>query len=131
VRSIRSDSACPDLDGAADVDLSFGDQGQFFRRQALEKIGGFPDMMLMEDVELSIRLKSISRPLFVHRGVLVSRRRWQHKHFGQNVWLVIRLFLRYLLERRFLGVEGVRTNYYKRYYQKPEGSRSGVAKDLQ
>jgi len=110
--------------------ISFGDQGQFVRRQALEKIGGFPGMMLMEDVELSMRLKSISRPLFVHRGVLVSRRRWQHKHFGQNVWLVIRLFLGYLLERRFFGVEGVRTNYYKKYYQKPEGSGSGVAKDL-
>ncbi len=111
--------------------ISFGDQGQFVRRQALEKIGGFPDMMLMEDVELSMRLKSISRPLFVHKGVLVSQRRWQHKHYGQNVWLVIRLFLRYLLERRFLDVVGLRTNYYQKYYQKPERSRSGVAKDLQ
>jgi rSAM/selenodomain-associated transferase 2 len=99
--------------------ISFGDQGQFVRRQALKKIGGFPDMMLMEDVELSMRLKSFSRPLFVRRGILVSWRRWQHKHFGQNVWLVIRLFLRYLLERRFLGAQGVRTNYYKKYYQKP------------
>ena len=111
--------------------ISFGDQGQFVRRQALERIGGFPDKMLMEDVELSMRLKSIGRPLLVPRGILVSRRRWQHKHFGQNVCLVIRLFLRYLLERRFFGAEGVRTNYYKRYYQKPEGSKSGVAKDLQ
>ncbi|MBD3307421.1 glycosyltransferase, partial [candidate division KSB3 bacterium] len=38
--------------------IAFGDQAQFFRREALPLIGGFPDLMLMEDVELSLRLKA-------------------------------------------------------------------------
>jgi hypothetical protein len=35
--------------------LSFGDQGQFFRRAAIIAGGGFPNLPLMEDVELSLR----------------------------------------------------------------------------
>ena len=35
--------------------ISFGDQGQFFRLAALKDIGGFPAMMLMENVEFSLR----------------------------------------------------------------------------
>jgi rSAM/selenodomain-associated transferase 2 len=96
--------------------ISFGDQGQFFRRDALEKMGGFPDMMLMEDVELSLRLKRFGRPLFVRRGVCVSQRRWVRRGFMKNVWRVVTLFIQYLIERRMNGTEGIRTNYYRKYY---------------
>ena len=44
--------------------ISFGDQAQFFRKAALDSVGGFPPMMLMEDVELSMRLKEIGRTVF-------------------------------------------------------------------
>lgn len=96
--------------------ISFGDQGQFFRRDALKKMGGFPDMMLMEDVELSLRLKRFGRPLFVRRGVCVSQRRWVRRGFMKNVWRVVTLFIRYLIERRMNGAAGVRTDYYRKYY---------------
>lgn len=96
--------------------ISFGDQGQFFRRDALEMMGGFPDMMLMEDVELSLRLKQFGRPLFIGRGVHVSQRRWVRRGFVKNIWKVLTLFTRFLLERRMQGAAGVRTDYYRRYY---------------
>jgi rSAM/selenodomain-associated transferase 2 len=96
--------------------ISFGDQGQFFRRDALNMMGGFPDMMLMEDVELSLRLKQFGRPLFIRRGVCVSQRRWVRRGFAKNLWKVLTLFIRYLVERRMNGAAGIRTDYYRRYY---------------
>jgi rSAM/selenodomain-associated transferase 2 len=96
--------------------ISFGDQGQFFRRDALKKMGGFPDMMLMEDVELSIRMMRFGRPLFVRRGVQVSQRRWVRRGFTGNFWKVVTLFIRYLVERRVNGRAGIRTDYYRKYY---------------
>jgi hypothetical protein len=98
--------------------ISFGDQGQFFRREALANMGGFPAMMLMEDVELSLRLKRMGHPLFIRQGVRVSPRRWAHRGVAGNVWLVLKLFVGYLVERRLRGSEGVRKDYYRHYYGK-------------
>ncbi|MGD9331175.1 MAG: TIGR04283 family arsenosugar biosynthesis glycosyltransferase [Desulfobacterales bacterium] len=98
--------------------ISFGDQGQFFRREALANMGGFPAMMLMEDVELSLRLKRMGHPLFIRQGVRVSSRRWAHRGVAGNVWLVLKLFVGYLVERRLRGSEGVRKDYYRHYYGK-------------
>ena len=45
--------------------ISFGDQAQFFRIEALDQLGGFPKLILMEDVELSLRLKQTGRLLLL------------------------------------------------------------------
>ena len=44
--------------------ISTGDQCQFVKREVFEQIGGFADIPLMEDIELSKRLKRQSRPLY-------------------------------------------------------------------
>jgi hypothetical protein len=36
--------------------IAFGDQAQFVRRDALPLLGGFPDLMLMEDVECNFSI---------------------------------------------------------------------------
>ena len=96
---------------------AFGDQAQFVRAAALSEIGGFPGLMLMEDVELSLRLKTLGRPLFLDAGVVVSPRRWQEGAFLQNLRLVVSLFFCYLFERRFgRTLDGER--YYRKYYGK-------------
>jgi len=97
--------------------ISFGDQGQFFRRAALKEMGGFPDMKLMEDVELSMRLKHFGRPLFIENGVQVSPRRWDTRGYSSYIRLVLQLFLSYLVERRFNGAADIRTDYYRKYYK--------------
>jgi len=38
-----------------------GDQGMFIRRETLSAIGGVPDVELMEDFELSRRLRQVGR----------------------------------------------------------------------
>ena len=97
--------------------VSFGDQAQFFRAEALDAIGGFPSMMLMEDVELSLRLKEVGRLVFLHDGILVSGRRWQGKKFSYKLMTVFRLFPRYLIERRFRRTDRINQHYYNIYYQ--------------
>jgi rSAM/selenodomain-associated transferase 2 len=96
--------------------VSFGDQAQFFRREAIDDMGGFPSMMLMEDVELSIRLKELGRLVYLRRGIVVSARRWQGKQFSGNLMTVLHLFPRYLVERRFCRADELNRKYYDFYY---------------
>jgi GT2 family glycosyltransferase len=96
--------------------ISFGDQAQFVRADALKRIGGFPGLMLMEDVELSLRLKPCGGMVYLGPGVSVSGRRWQAGRFLVNLRTVVGLFFRYLLERR-LGVRMDAERYYRAYYR--------------
>lgn len=54
-----------------------GDQAMFVRRDAFVLLGGFAPIPLMEDVELSARLKWIDRPWRIRVPVLTSSRRWE------------------------------------------------------
>jgi len=101
--------------------ISFGDQCQFFRRKALERMGGFPDQLLMEDVELSLRMKQAGPLCFIPDGVEVSKRRWEREGFWQNVRTVLILCLRYLVQRRMMASEPGGEYYYRRYYHKESG----------
>ncbi|CAB1064373.1 hypothetical protein D1BOALGB6SA_9165 [Olavius sp. associated proteobacterium Delta 1] len=96
--------------------ISFGDQAQFFRREALGHMGGFPPMMLMEDVELSLRLKEVGRLVYLRDGIVVSDRRWSDSRFAGNFRTVIYLFTRYLIERRWGTVNRSMRKYYEIYY---------------
>jgi glycosyl transferase family 2 len=96
--------------------ISFGDQGQFFRMAALSRIGGFPAQLLMEDVELSFRLKEAGPQVFLPDGIHVSGRRWDIKAFFPSVFKVLHLFGVYLVERRFGSLDPLASRYYKQYY---------------
>ncbi len=78
--------------------IATGDQGLFMTRKMFEGIGGFPDQPLMEDVEISTRLKSISPPACLAARIQTSGRRWE-KH---GVWKTI-LLMWWLRLRYFLG----------------------------
>ena len=96
--------------------ISFGDQAQFFRVEVLDQPGGFPELMLMEDVELSLRLKQTGRLLFLKDRVTASGRRWQTGSFSLNFFKVIRLSILYLIERRLGMVKECAQKYYIDYY---------------
>ena len=101
------------------VGISFGDQGQFFRKEALGMIGGYPNQMIMEDVELSLRLRENGATKYIPRGIVVSQRRWERIGFIKNFCKVVRLCLRYLVQRRLgMGHEDMK-NFYKSYYGSP------------
>lgn len=56
--------------------IAYGDQAIFVARETFNAIGGFPDQPLMEDVELSRRLRRRGAMPLVPREVMVSGRRF-------------------------------------------------------
>lgn len=57
--------------------LPYGDQAPFVRRTAFEAVGGYPEQPLMEDLELSRRLRRVGTLARVPARVLVSGRRFE------------------------------------------------------
>lgn len=70
----------------AAVGQSYGDQCQFFRRAMLATIGGFPAQPILEDVELSARMRSLGRPAFLNCPVTVSPRRFERLGLVRTLW---------------------------------------------
>lgn len=104
--------------------ISFGDQVQFFRKTILNSIGGYPDLMLMEDVELSGRLRQAGRLSFLRKGVIVSSRRWDAVNPIVNIVHVVTLCFSYLIQRR-AGVSASDARaLYIRYYRPLVRARS-------
>lgn len=56
---------------------AYGDQGIFVRREVFERLGGFPDLRLMEDLFLMKRLKREGRFVLLNAKIHISARRWQ------------------------------------------------------
>ena len=56
--------------------LPYGDQALFVRRDAFQRVGGFPAQPLFEDIEMSRRLRSVGRVQTLHAQVCVSGRRF-------------------------------------------------------
>ncbi len=103
--------------------ISFGNQAQFFRKEALEIIGGYPNLMFMEDVELAMRLKEKGLLYFIPRGVVVSNRRWDKLGFWSNFKRTVKICLVYLIKRRLGTGDETGRSFYEQYYvviQDPE-----------
>jgi len=77
--------------------ISTGDQAMFIRRNLFESLGGFPEQPLMEDIELSRRLKRQGRIVCLSQKVASSGRRWQKHGVLRTVLLMWRLRLLYWL----------------------------------
>ena len=56
-----------------------GDQGMYVHRDLIEEIGGIPQQTLMEDIELSKRLKRHSPPRCQRLKLITSARRWENR----------------------------------------------------
>jgi rSAM/selenodomain-associated transferase 2 len=90
--------------------VASGDQGLFVERAAFEALGGYADIALMEDLELSRRLKRLARPLCLRPPLSTSSRRWERQGVWRTVLLMWRLRLAYYcgaspdqLARRYHG----------------------------
>ena len=77
--------------------IATGDQAIFVRRAVFEGIGGFPDQPLMEDIELSTRLRRHHRPVCLRARVVTSGRRWDRHGVWRTIVLMWSLRLRYWL----------------------------------
>lgn len=71
--------------------IATGDQCIFVRRLLFERLGGFRDQPLMEDVELSDRLRQRSPPACLRARVTTSGRRWERRGVWRTILLMWRL----------------------------------------
>nr|NIS74896.1 glycosyltransferase [Deltaproteobacteria bacterium] len=55
--------------------IVYGDQGIFMRKGMFHRLGGYADIPLMEDIEISMRLKKAGRIDLVQPPILASPRR--------------------------------------------------------
>jgi rSAM/selenodomain-associated transferase 2 len=77
----------------------FGDQAMFVRREVFEALGGFPDIPIMEDLELSRRLARMGRLVVLPASVTASARRFVE----HGTWSMI-VYMQALRVLYFLGV---------------------------
>lgn len=71
--------------------IATGDQAMFMTRAAFQKIDGFPEQALMEDIEISKRLRQLSRPVCIASPVITSGRRWETRGVWKTIFLMWRL----------------------------------------
>ena len=87
-----------------------GDQGMFLHRDLLAGIGGLPEQPLMEDIELSRRLRAVATFAAPALALETSARRWHERGVLRTVVVMWWLRLRYWagadperLARRYYG----------------------------
>jgi len=93
--------------------LPYGDQAQFFRKDYFERLGGFADIPLMEDVEIMQRVKKRKDRCRIYpEKVFTSARRWEKEGIvccTLRNWMLISLYS--------LGVPPSRlAGYYRRHH---------------
>ena len=62
--------------------VPYGDQGLFVRRSVFERLGGYPEWPLLEDLEFGRRLKADGKVMILSDPVTVSSRRWDKEGIG-------------------------------------------------
>ena len=77
--------------------INTGDHAIFISRDLFNAIGGFKEIPLMEDIELSKRLKKIAQPVCLRHKVITSSRRWEEGGIIKTVLMMWILRLRYYL----------------------------------
>jgi len=75
--------------------IATGDQAIFMTRAAFDAVGGFPEQPLMEDIEISRRLRRLGRPACLRTRVTTSGRRWETRGIWRTIVLMWRLRLLY------------------------------------
>lgn len=99
------------VDGSTEVrsNIATGDQGIFAARELLEQVGGVPNQLLMEDIELSLRLRRLAPPVCLTARLQTSRRRWEKYGLVDVTLQMARLRLAYYLGA---SAEALAERYY-------------------
>lgn len=79
--------------------IATGDQVVFIEKELFEKVNGFKQIPLMEDIEISKALKKYSRPICIKNKVITSSRRWELNGYWKTITLMWKIRLLY-----FFGV---------------------------
>ena len=75
--------------------IATGDQAIFVRPALFERVGGYADLPLMEDIDLCKRLRACCAPACLRQRVSTSGRRWERRGVWRTIILMWRLRWRY------------------------------------
>ncbi|HYG65706.1 MAG TPA: TIGR04283 family arsenosugar biosynthesis glycosyltransferase [Thermoanaerobaculia bacterium] len=78
------------------VRVPLGDQAQFVTRQAFERLGGFQEWPILEDLDFAVRLRRSGKAVLVEDFVTTGARRFVEQGAVRTVatnWLIWLLFL--------------------------------------
>lgn len=73
----------------------YGDSGIFLARADFEKIGGFPDVPILEEMEFSKCLRKLGKTTLIVPHIHLSARRWEARGIVRttlNNWLITLLY---------------------------------------
>lgn len=73
-----------------------GDQALFVRREVFRRMGGFPDIPLMEDIAFCRTLKHLGDVACLRSRVVTSARRWESEGLWRTIFRMWTLKLLYL-----------------------------------
>ena len=71
--------------------IATGDQAIFVGRELFERIGGYAELPLMEDIDLCKRLRARAAPACLRQRVWTSGRRWERHGVWRTIILMWRL----------------------------------------
>ncbi|HET6464401.1 MAG TPA: TIGR04283 family arsenosugar biosynthesis glycosyltransferase [Nitrospiria bacterium] len=89
--------------------IPYGDQGIFVRRSVFERLGGYPELPVMEDLEFARRLNRAGKVALLSRPMITSSRRWDKEGVGYTTLRNQTFVLLY-----FLGVSPTRLSRWYR-----------------
>jgi rSAM/selenodomain-associated transferase 2 len=75
--------------------LPYGDQAVFVRRETFERLGGYRDLPIMEDVDLVRRVTRAGALLRSDKAAVTSARRWERDGWVRRTARHVRLILAY------------------------------------
>ena len=71
--------------------MATGDQAIFIRRDLFAQLGGYADLPIMEDLDLSRRLRRFGPPACLPGPAITSGRRWDRHGAWKTIFLMWRL----------------------------------------
>jgi len=89
--------------------IATGDQGIFVKRKIFRQVNEYSNIPLMEDVDLSKKLKKLSKPVCLKYTLITSSRRWEKNGISSTIFLMWKL--------RFLYWVGVSPEHLARQYR--------------
>jgi rSAM/selenodomain-associated transferase 2 len=95
----------------------YGDQGIFVRARTFRELGGYRELAIMEDLDLSQRLKRAGRTVLVPVPLLTSGRRFLVRGPWRTLVIIVWLLLRHTL--------GLDTERYAERWRGPAGRSPG------
>lgn len=103
--------------------VATGEQGIFVHRNAWRLLGGYRPLALMEDVDLSRRLRELALPSVMTCAVETSSRRWQEQG-------IVRTLLMSLCLRTGFWL-GVDARHLTRFYPVREGEKPAPRREVE